>query len=72
MAQTDTTLRHMPCDLSTLSLVLARKGSCTQVTLSFLKIQKEEEKRAKGQAQKEKSPEDKPAFRKEEVNFPEN
>lgn len=52
--------------------MLARKGSCKRVTLSFLKMQKEEEKRAKGQAQKEKSPEDKPAFRKEEVNIPEN
>lgn len=39
------------------------------MTLTILENEKEEEKGTKGQAQRQKSQEDKPAFKKEEVNI---
>lgn len=56
-------------DLSTLSLLHARKGFFYMSDLTILKNKKEEEKGAKVQTQRGKSQEDKPTFKKEEVNI---
>lgn len=59
----------MQSDLSTLSLLEARKGFFEMSDLTVLENKKEEEKRAKVQTKREKAQEDKPAFKKEEVNI---
>lgn len=48
--------------------VRARKGGLYMRDLTILEHEKEEEEGAKGQLKREKSQEDKPAFKKEEVN----
>lgn len=52
-----------------LHLAKLKRASFKQVTLTILENNKEEEKGVKVQAKREKTQEDKPTFKKEEVNI---